>query len=472
MPSISFLGAAETVTGSKYLLRAGNSRVLIDCGLFQGAKELRLRNWQPLPFDLETLDSVVLTHAHVDHVGYLPRLAKEGFRGPAYCTAATARLCQIQLLDCAKCQEEDARYANRKGFSRHHPALPLYDADEAERALRTLRPVPRGEWFSPAESFRCRFTDVGHLLGSSMVEVELQDGSGATRLLFSGDVGRYNAPLYFDPSPPPDCDYLICESTYGDRDHPLENVLDQLAAVVHEAIERGGVMLISAFAIGRSQQLIYLLKILIDQQRIPPLPIYLDSPMAVDATDIYCEFAGEHDLSEWQLQGSDCLFRVNFARGADESKAINAVRGPAVIIASSGMMTGGRILHHLRQRLPNPRNTVILGGFQPAGTRGRSLLERRPTLRIHGMDVPVQAAVATIPALSGHADRGELMRWLAPLPPPRQTFITHGELPSATAFAEQLRRDRGWSVVVPKQGQTFDLPTNGPFPGSSVPFAS
>ena len=465
MTSLTFHGAAETVTGSKYLLEAGRAKVLIDCGLFQGLKELRLRNWMRLPFNPGHVDAVVLTHAHIDHIGYLPRFVKDGFRGPVYSTPATESLAELLLLDAAHNQEEDAAYANRKGYSKHKPALPLFDAGDAKRAMTRFRSVQRDEWFSPCKPIWVRYHDTGHLLGSCMVEVEVRDPHQPVRIVFSGDVGRYNAPLYFDPQPPPQCDYLVCESTYGDRDHPREVVLDQLCDVVLAAIERGGVMLMSSFAVGRAQQLIYLLQVLIGQKRIPKLPIYLDSPMAVSGMNIYRYYAAEHDLSEGLAVRSDFEFSaagVRLARSVAESRQINDVEGPAVIISSSGMMTGGRILHHLRQRLPEPRNTIVLGGFMAAGTRGRALQEGAKSLRVFGRDVPVRAAVVEISALSAHADRSELQRWLAPLDAPRQAFITHGELASANAFAETLRQTRGWNALVPKMGQRIELDPGPP----------
>jgi metallo-beta-lactamase family protein len=460
MPQITFLGAAQTVTGSKYLLEAAKGRVLIDCGLFQGLKALRLLNWNPLPFAASSVQSIVLTHAHIDHVGYLPRFVRDGYRGPVYCTPATAELAQIILYDCAKNAEEDADYMNEKDVSKHKPALPLYNANDVSQALKLLRPTKREDWFCPAEPFWTRYHDAGHLLGASMIEVEIRTGPKPLRMLFSGDVGRYQAPLYHDPTPPPSCDYLICETTYGDRDHPPGNTLDQLCDVMLKAFQRGGVVLVAAFAVGRSQQLIYLLRELIEQKRIPEVPIYLDSPMAVNSTRIYCEFAAEHEISTADLSDTDCPFfgpNVHLARTVDESKQINRVKGPAVIIASSGMMTGGRILHHLEQRAGDPRNTIMLGGFMAAGTRGRALQDGAKTVRVYNHDIPVRASVVEIPALSGHADRTELNRWLAPLPAPRQTFLTHGELASATAFADGLSKTRGWNTLVPKLGQTVPL---------------
>jgi metallo-beta-lactamase family protein len=460
MTRLTFHGAAETVTGSRYLLEAPDGKVLVDCGLFQGLKELRQRNWNPLPFDPAKVDAVVLTHAHIDHIGYLPKFVKSGFRGPIYATPATVKLAEILLMDSARNQEGDAQYFNRKGTSKHVPALPLYDEPDVPPTLRLMHPTPRGRWFNPAGSIWCQYHDAGHLLGSTLIQTEVRSGPKPLRITFSGDVGRYAAPLYHDPKPPPACDYLICESTYGDRDHGPEQVLDQLADVVNESIRRGGVMLTASFAVGRAQQLIYLLGVLLERNRIPEIPIYLDSPMAGSATKIFLDHADEHDLSESRLVGRDHILEarnVTLTRSAEESKRINQVESGAVIIASSGMMTGGRILHHLKRRLPDPRNTIVLGGYQAVGTRGRDLQEGRRTIRVYGSDVSVRAHVAEISAISGHAGRTELLRWLKPLEPPRRTFITHGELSSANALARTLRETRGWDVVVPKMEQGFDL---------------
>jgi metallo-beta-lactamase family protein len=459
MVQLTFHGAAQTVTGSKYLLEAGAARVLVDCGLFQGLKELRLKNWGPPPVDPRSIDCVVVTHAHIDHIGYLPRLVKAGYRGPILATPATCELAEIMLLDAAETQEADAEYANRKQFSKHHPALPLYDARDVARTLPLFRETPRDSWHCAAAPIWFRYHDAGHLLGSAMIEVEVRQGPQPLRILFSGDVGRYGAPLYHDPCPPPACDYLVCESTYGDRDHPPETVFDAVQGVVERSILRGGVLLVASFAVGRAQQLIYVLQTLIRQGRLPELPIFLDSPMAASATHIYRRFAAEHDLSEALLAEPASVLdgrNVRLARTVAESKRINAVRGPAVIIASSGMMTGGRILHHLEQRLPDPINTIGLGGFMAAGTRGRALQDGATSLKIHGRLMPVRAVVESVSALSGHAGRSELLRWLDALPPPRHTFLTHGEPQGAARLAEALA-GRGFSVTVPALGERVEL---------------
>ncbi|MEM8865843.1 MAG: MBL fold metallo-hydrolase [Planctomycetota bacterium] len=457
---ITFHGAAGTVTGSKYLLEADGAQVLIDCGMFQGLKKLRALNWAGTPFKAGELDAVLLTHAHLDHVGYLPRVVKEGFQHRIFCTPGTAKLAEVIMLDSAKIQEQDAAYANKKGFSRHKPALPLYDGRDVLQTITLFRECERNDWVNVSGSIWARFHDAGHLLGSNMIEVEIRNRDEPTRILFSGDVGRYDSPLYHDPSPPPECDYLICESTYGNRDHPESDLMAALAEVVDRSIERGGVMLMASFAVGRAQQLVYLLQLLKADGRIPDLPIYIDSPMASTATDIYREHSEDHDLAEGDLNGDRPVLggpSVHLCRSADESKALNHLTGGAIIIASSGMMTGGRIIHHLKRRLGDPRTTIVMGGYQASGTRGRRLEEGAETLRMHGQDIPVKAAIEKVPGLSGHADRSGLLRWLADLPAPKQTFMTHGEPDSAAALAETLRDEKGWQVAIPELDESFEL---------------
>lgn len=461
MAHLTFLGAASVVSGSRHLVEADGRRVLIDCGLFQGEKDLRERNWDRFPVPPESIDAVVLTHGHIDHSGFLPRLVREGFSGPILTSPATADLLGLLLYDSAKCQAEDALYANRKGYSKHHPALPLYEEHDVDRTLRLVRKVAREEWFAPAQGIRCRFHEAGHMLGSSFVEMEVPAAGGAvTRIVFSGDVGRFDAPLYKDPVSPPACDYLVCESTYGDRDHTPARPLDELETVTNEAIRRGGMMLVASFAIGRCQQLVYLLRTLMAAGRVPETPIWVDSPMAVDAMEVFRRHGGEHDFSEAKLQGvAETLASpfVRMSKTANESKAINAHHGPGIVIASSGMMNGGRILHHLARRLPDPKTTVLVAGYQAKGTRGRSLIDGADELRIHGRDVPVRAVVRKVDALSGHADRHELDRWLGGMPAPRRTFLVHGEPPAARGLAEFLRTTRGWTTHVPTIGETVAL---------------
>jgi metallo-beta-lactamase family protein len=462
MPGLTFLGAAGEVSGSRHLVDAAGGRVLVDCGLFQGEKNLRDKNWDRFPVRPDSINAIVLTHGHIDHSGYLPRLAREGFAGPIYTSPATADLLGLLLYDSAKCQAEDALYANRKGFSKHSPALPLYEEQDVDRVLRLVRPVARESWFSPAAGIRCRFHEAGHMLGSSFIEMEAarEGGGEPVRIVFSGDVGRFDAPLYKDPISPPNCDYLVCESTYGDRDHTPSRPLDELEKVTNEAIRRGGMMLVASFAIGRCQQLVYLLRTLMAAGRVPETPIWVDSPMAVDAMEVFRKHRDEHDFSEAKMQGvAESLASpfVRMAKTADESKAINGHHGAVIVIASSGMMNGGRILHHLARRLPDPNTTVLVAGYQAKGTRGRSLIEGAEFLRIHGRDVPVRAVVRKVDALSGHADRHELDRWLGSMAAPRRTFLVHGEPPAAAALAEFIRSRRGWNVHIPALGEHAEL---------------
>ena len=462
MPGLTFLGAAGEVSGSRHLVDAAGGRVLIDCGLFQGEKNLRDKNWDRFPVPPDSINAIVLTHGHIDHSGYLPRLAREGFTGPIYTSPATADLLGLLLYDSAKCQAEDALYANRKGFSKHSPALPLYEEQDVDRVLRLVRPHARESWFSPAGGIRCQFHEAGHMLGSSFIEMEAarEQGGSPVRIVFSGDVGRFDAPLYKDPISPPNCDYLVCESTYGDRDHTPSRPLDELEKVTNEAIRRGGMMLVASFAIGRCQQLVYLLRTLMAAGRVPETPIWVDSPMAVDAMEVFRKHRDEHDFSEAKMQGvAESLASpfVRMAKTADESKAINGHHGAGIVIASSGMMNGGRILHHLARRLPDPKTTVLVAGYQAKGTRGRTLIEGAEFLRIHGRDVPVRAVVRKVDALSGHADRHEIDRWLGTMAAPRRTFLVHGEPPAATALAEFIRSRRGWDVHIPKLGEHVEL---------------
>jgi metallo-beta-lactamase family protein len=453
MPSIRFLGAAGTVTGSRFLVEWGSVRVLVDAGLFQGHKELRLRNWAPLPVDPATLDAVVLTHAHIDHSGALPLLGRSGFRGLAYCTPATRDLAGLLLPDSGRLQEEEARYANRKRYSKHAPdARPLYSEEDALAMLPRLAPLRYGERREIAPGVAIRFRRAGHILGSAAVELELH-GPRRARILFSGDLGRYGAPILPDPEPGVDSDALVLESTYGGKTHPPGQGAAPLRDEVLRAVKQGGALLVPAFAIGRTQEVLFTLRALEARREIPELPVFVDSPMAVDATAIFLAHRDDHDVEMARLlaSGDEPLrpAKLTFARSPEQSKAINAVGGPCVILSASGMATGGRVLHHLARRLPDPRTTVLLVGYQAAGTRGWSLQNGAATLRIHGEDVPVKARVASIFGFSAHADEGEISRWLATFPsPPRQTFLVHGE-PTALAASKERMDRLGWPAHVP-----------------------
>ena len=459
MNSCQFLGGAGTVTGSKYLVRVDEHPFLLDAGLFQGLKELRLRNWSEPFFDPASLEAVVLSHAHIDHSGYLPVLVRSGFKGEILCTAGTADLVSILLLDSAKLQEEEAETANELGYSKHAPALPLYTVSDAQAALRRLRPFPYGELVPVTRTVQTLFRRAGHILGSAIVE--LQWGPAPFRLVFSGDLGRWNQPILRDPEFVPSADVLLLESTYGDRIHPPDSDKD-LARIVLETIQRKGVLLIPAFAVGRTQQLVWMLRQLEDKGQIPSLPVYVDSPMAINVSDIYCRHTEEHDLDMTALMDENrCpLFckQYHLVKTREESQQLNHIDGPAIIISSSGMATGGRVLHHLKVRLPDSRTTVLLVGFQAAGTRGRSLQEGATTVQLFGQEIPVRAHVETLDGLSAHADREEILRWLSGFKnPPRETYLVHGEPDQAEKLAQTIHARLGWSARPARDGEIITL---------------
>jgi metallo-beta-lactamase family protein len=461
MPSLTFLGAARTVTGSKYLLEVSDRRVLVDCGLFQGLKELRELNWQPLPVPASSIHAVVLTHAHIDHSGFLPRLFAEGYRGRVFCTPGTADLCKIVLPDAGRIAEEDAREANRHGYSKHSPALPLFTEADAYRVLVNLQPVGFDRPVPVTEGVTVRFVNSGHLLGSAFVTLRL-DVDGGRDVVFSGDIGRYDRPILPDPLPLEHADTLVVESTYGDRLHEPDNDGAALAEIVSATIARGGKVIIPAFAIGRVEEVIYWLKKLEDAGRVPVVPVFLDSPMALEALKQYTERAGELDPDIAPARGQVSAFmtkRFQAVTTPRQSAELAGSRIPAIVISSSGMATGGRVLSHMKAALPNPRNTVLFAGFQAAGTRGRKLLDGEREIKIHGELVQVNAEIAQLHSMSAHADAGELMRWLKGFGrPPRLTSVVHGEPAASDAFADRIRRDLQWPVVVPEYLQAIELP--------------
>ncbi|HZE70641.1 MAG TPA: MBL fold metallo-hydrolase [Pyrinomonadaceae bacterium] len=466
MATIAFWGAARTVTGSKYLLDTGQGSVLVDCGVFQGLKELRLRNWEDPPFDVRALNSVLLTHAHIDHTGYLPRLVRHGFRGPVYCSRGTADLLKILLPDAARLQEEEADYRNRHKKTKHSPALPLYTEEDARAALELIVPVSNsGQSIKVAPGAFAEFRIAGHILGSSTVRVRLDSSVNkgqATQVLFSGDLGRYDQPIIRNPEPPAACDYLLIESTYGDRAHDPEAPKEALARIINEATKRNGPILIPAFAVGRTQEILYLIRELEDEKEIPVLPVCVDSPMAAAATSAYGARAEEQDADYSALvakaQHPLRTHAMMTCSSRQESKRLNDATGPRIIISASGMMTGGRVLHHALRMVPDAAATVVFVGYQAEGTLGRRILNREPEVKIIGEWVPVRCDVQKIGGFSAHADWGEVLRWLKDLPaPPRRTFVTHGELGSANAMAEHIRTKFGWVVDVPEYGERIDL---------------
>ena len=483
MPSITFLGASRTVTGSKYLLDTGGAKVLIDAGLFQGLKELRERNWTNLPIAASAIDAIVLTHAHLDHCGYLPRLVSQGFRGRVYCTAGTQDLCRIVLPDSGRIQEEDAANANRNGFSKHKPALPLYGETDAFRAVSQLQPVGYDRPMPVATDVEVEFINAGHLLGSAYARVR----TGGRTILFGGDLGRFNRPVLPDPTMMAEADYLLVESTYGNRVHVEDDDGSQLAEVIRSTAARGGRVIVPAFAIGRVEELIYWLKRLEEQGRIPVLPVFVDSPMAIDALARYSERLRELD-PEMQPEARDekaphgpadrndppderrrharherqicafCTERFRTISTPNESRELTRSKMPAIVISASGMATGGRVLHHLKAALPDARNTVLFVGFQAVGTRGRQLVDGEKTVKIHGEIIPVQATIGLIESMSAHADSNEILHWLGGFSkPPRTTFIVHGEQIAMDALSATISAKLGWTTKMPQHGETVQL---------------
>lgn len=451
---LTFLGATETVTGSKYLLEHENKKILIDCGLFQGPKELRLRNWGDLPLNPDSIDAVLLTHAHIDHSGYIPKLVKAGFTGPVYCSEATLDLCKILLPDSGHLQEEDAEAANREGWTKHHPALPLYTEKDARECLKYFKPLPFGQTYNLGRDLSFMFHRAGHILGAAFIRIS----DGYTSILFSGDIGRLHNPVMKPPAKIQDADYLVVESTYGDRLHNADDPTEDIEKIVRRTVARGGTLVIPAFAVGRAQMLLYHFYILKSERRIPNIPVYLDSPMAINATDLLHRHMNDHRLSP-----EECAAVCNVAtytRTVAESKAISENNNsmPKVIISASGMATGGRVLHHLKHYIGDPRNTILLAGFQAAGTRGDRLARGEKEIKIHGHLWPVRAEIVKLDNMSAHADYSEILTWLENFSsPPRRVFVTHGELEAAQAMKEKIEERFEWNVTVPSYGHEEEL---------------
>jgi len=449
---ITFLGGVGTVTGSKYLVETHGRRILVDCGLFQGFKQLRLRNRKPLPVKPADIDLVLLTHAHIDHSGYLPLLAREGFRGEIHCTAPTQALCEILLPDSAHLQEREADLANREGFSRHKPALPLYTMDDAAACLKLFRTHDLGDTVDLSGGLKATYFEAGHILGAASILVD----TGKHKIGFSGDLGRYGNPIMHDPVSFAEADYLLVESTYGDSVHPAVDPEDALEDIITRTFRRGGTVLIPSFAVGRSQSLLFHLSRLREAGRIPSMPVYLDSPMAIDASEIFVRYASAHKLTA--KEAHDACAVAKYTPHGEQSRELDMDQTPKIIISASGMATGGRILHHLKTYAPDARNTVLFAGFQAGGTRGAAMLAGAQKVKIHGKYWDVRAEVQNLHMLSAHADADELMRWLSGIAAaPKETFIVHGEAAASDALRHRINEELGWPARVPEQGETVRL---------------
>lgn len=457
---VKFLGAAGTVTGSRFLIDVDGFRVLMDCGMFQGLKELRSKNWEEFPVNPASINVVVISHAHIDHTGYLPKLVREGFRGDIYCTQPTADLMEIMLLDAAKLQEEEAAYAMAKGYSKHARPQPLYTTGDAQRVFPMVKRFDFDERIRLHERVEIVFRNAGHLLGAAITEMYLQGHTQKKKIVFSGDLGRYNDAMLYPPTGIEETDILFIESTYGDRDNPFEDPSIALEKIVKETFQKGGVLLIPAFAVGRTQLLLYHFHQLMAQDRIPDVPVYIDSPMATSATYLYYRHPKYHKIkfnhSEFARQLETNM--LVFVKTSKHSKALNEIKTNAIIISSSGMMTGGRILHHLYHRLRNKQDTVLISGYQAAGTRGRKLVDKEPTIKIFGEEVTVQCRVENMTAFSGHADRAELFAWMKNFKDsPKMTFVVHGEHPGIAIYAREIHNELGWNVMVPEYMESVSL---------------
>lgn len=440
---IQFLGGAGTVTGSKTLVEVNNTRVLVDCGLFQGLKDLREKNWRALPVDAKTIDAVILTHAHIDHSGYLPALVKQGFKGCIYATEPTVKLCKLLLRDSAYIQMEDAARANKYGYSSHKPALPLYTIDEAIAVDPYYEKVHVGDFIKLGDEFAFQMSRSGHILGSAFVQLMCQD----QKILFSGDLGRESDPILKPPAKIKSTDYLVLESTYGDRLHPEHSPKDHLAGYINKTVERGGTVVIPAFAVERSQMILFYLAELLEEGKLDDIPIYLDSPLAVKSTEIFCRYATELGISKEDVQR--LCHTAHFLSTQEESKSVDQLEGPKVIISASGMVTGGRVLHHLKVFGSDPNNMILLTGYQASGTRGEALLAGKKTIKVHGDEIPIKAEVAALTNTSSHADYQEILDWMAQFQPPiRTVFINHGEKAASESLKEKIEATFGYEVIV------------------------
>jgi metallo-beta-lactamase family protein len=457
---VKFLGGAESVTGSRYLIEANGFRVLFDCGLFQGLKELRLRNWDDFPIDPATIDAVIISHAHIDHTGYLPRLVKLGYDGPIYCTSPTADLMQIMLLDSAKLQEEEAAFAKKKGYSKHENPQPLYTTEDAKHALELLVSCSYEDEVRVSDAIHFIFHDAGHLLGSAITEVFIQGNTQRKKIVFSGDLGRYQQDMLRAPKAIEQADVLFVESTYGNKDNPYVDPLEDLVRIVNDASKRGGVLVIPAFAVGRTQGLLFYLRQLMKENRIPDMPVYIDSPMAISATYLFYKHPSYHkvEISRQELAHEIETNMLIFVKSAEHSKTLNEIKSNAIIISSSGMMVGGRILHHMYNRLRNPQDTFLIAGYQAEGTRGRLIMDGNDSIKIFGEQVPIRCKIENMTSMSGHADRGELFQWLSNFKEkPKITFCVHGEGENLEKYAQAIRDKFEWNVMVPHYLESVTL---------------
>ncbi|MCC5932501.1 MAG: MBL fold metallo-hydrolase [Cyclobacteriaceae bacterium] len=458
---VRFFGAAGTVTGSKFLLEIDDFNILVDCGLFQGLKELRLLNWEPFPVDPAGIHAVVLTHAHIDHTGYLPRLVKEGFSGPIYCTEPSYELLKILLLDSAKLQEEEANFARKKGYSKHENPQPLYNTIDVQSVFPLVKPLSFHENFKINERVHLNFLHAGHILGAAIAELTIQGMYQEKKIVFSGDLGRYNDPILYPPEHAKTADILFVESTYGDKKNPMTHPMEAFADLINRSVKREGCLLIPAFSVGRTQLLIYYMKELIESKQVPDIPVYIDSPMAISVTDLYKRFFDEHKLEEADLHNHHAVFdykNIHYKHAQEESMELNYIKKNAIIISASGMCTGGRIMHHLYNRLQRSNDTLLFVGYQAEGTRGRRIADGEKTIKMFGLDVPVECHVEKMDGLSAHADVDELFTWLSGFEEsPKMTFCVHGEKAVATRFAERINADLGWNARVPEMNESVDL---------------
>lgn len=460
--TIQFLGAAQTVTGSKYLLQIDHKKILVDAGLFQGLKELRLRNWDKFPIDPKEIDLVLITHAHIDHLGYLPRLVKEGYGGKIICTTATADLAEIMLKDAAKLQEEEALFAFKRGYSKHSKPEPLFNIGDAERVISQIESRATDKSFKIFDTVSIRFLSTGHILGAALIEITLTGKNQQKKIVFSGDIGRYSDPIMKEPVSVSETDILVVESTYGNRINPMGDVEGTIKKVVTETVERNGAIIIPAFAVGRTQTLIYYLHKMMKEGTIPQLPIYIDSPMAINVTGLYEKHSSQHKIKV-ERRGNDFVSifdspNIHFCQSRESSQELNDIQKSCIIISASGMCTGGRILHHMYHRLSRESDTFLFAGYQAMGTRGRDMLEGAKSIKLFGLEIPVRCHISVVNGLSAHADQQELLRWLGGFKsPPKYTFVTHGEPEIAKSFSKTINEKFGWQTVVPNYLESFSL---------------